>query len=234
MSFGLRFLMPAAEQAELVDFETRGDIFLVRKMFEDASIEYERSVRIDRYNPAIINKLGLAYLQLQRMSDAERKYKDALDLNPYFLPALNNLGSLEQARRRYDRAMGYYRDALEIRPDWTVVLLNIGALFFALERYDDGLQMYLRALQVDPTLFDNAADDSGLPTLAQATRGNEAMTNFYMAKVFGSIGDSVRAMSFLYRAVEEGFNDVGMLTSEPEFGLLAEDDRFIQLVASLQ
>jgi tetratricopeptide (TPR) repeat protein len=226
-------LIPDDVQAELEDLELRGDIFLARKMFEDASIEYERSLRIDRYNPEIINKLGLAYLQLQRLNDAERQYKDALKVNPYFLPALNNLGSLEQARNRYDRAMRYYVDALEIQPDWTVVLQNIGALFFALELYDEGLDMYIRALRLDPTLLDNTSD-GGLPTLAQATRINESMTNFYMAKVFASIGDRDRTMSFLYRAVEEGFDDAAMLASEPDFGILAEDLRFVQLVASLQ
>ena len=226
-------LIPDDVQDELEGFKLRGDIFMARKMFEDASIEYERSLRIDRYNPHIINKLGLTYLQDQRMNDAERQFKNALDVNPYFLPALNNLGSLEQARNRHNRAMDYYRDALELQPDWTVVLQNIGTLFFAMERYDDGLQMYMEALRLDPTLLDST-DEGGLPTLAQATRSNESMVNFYMAKVFASIGDRDRTMSYLYRAVEEGFDDVGMLSSESDFAILAEDQRFVQLVASLQ
>jgi tetratricopeptide (TPR) repeat protein len=224
-------LMSPQITAELADLETRGDIFLARKMFDDAAIEYERSMRLDKYNPMIINKLGLAYLQSQRLSEAERQYKDALRLNPYYLPALNNLGSLEQSRQRYQRAMDYYGDALDIKPDWTIVLQNIGALFFALERYEEGLQVYLQAIRLDPGLFDDAGN--GLPTLAQATRSNEAMTNFYMAKVFAATGDRDRTMSFLYRAVEEGFDDAALLT-DAEFGLLAEDERFVQLVAAIR
>jgi tetratricopeptide (TPR) repeat protein len=218
--------------AELDDLELRGDVFLARKMFEDAAIEYERLVEIDPYNPMIRNKLGLSYLQLQQMREAERQYKEALDLNPYFLPALNNLGSLEQARSQFQRALNYYRDALELKQDWTIVLQNIGALFFAVERYQEGLQMYIQAIRIDPTILD-AGDGSGLPTLAAATRGNEAMTNFYMAKVFAATGDVDRTMSFLYRAVEEGFDDASLL-ADPDFEILAADDRFVQLVASIR
>ena len=153
-------------------------------------------------------------------------------MNPYYVPVLNNLGSLEQTRNRYQRAMGYYQDALEIQPEYSVVLQNIGALLFALEQYEQGLQFYLRAIRADPTLFD-ADDREGLPTLAQATRVNEAMTNFYMAKVFANIGDVDRTMSYLYRAVEEGFDDADLL-ADSVFSLLAEDMRFVQLMATLQ
>lgn len=228
----VELLIPPAIQDELQNLETRGDIFLARKMYEDATLEYEQFLRIDRYNPFIANKLGLAFLQLQDMGDAERQFREALRVNPYFLPVLNNLGSLEQTRKRYQRAMDYYQDALEIRPEYSVVLQNIGALFFALEQYEQGLQFYIRALRSDPTLFD-AADGEGLPTLAQATQINEAMTNFYMAKVFANIGDADRTMSYLYRAVEEGFDDAALL-ADSVFGLLAEDMRFMQLVATLQ
>jgi tetratricopeptide (TPR) repeat protein len=225
-------LIPPAIQDELQNLETRGDIFLARKMYEDATAEYEQYLRIDRYNPFVANKLGLTFLQLQEMGDAERQFREALRVNPYYVPVLNNLGSLEQTRNRYQRAMGYYQDALEIQPEYSVVLQNVGALFFALEQYEEGLQFFIRALRADPTLFD-ADDSEGLPTLAQATRANEAMTNFYMAKVFANIGDADRTMSYLYRAVEEGFDDADLL-ADSVFSLLAEDMRFVQLMVTLQ
>jgi tetratricopeptide (TPR) repeat protein len=227
----VELLISQEVQAELEDLELRGDVFLARKMYEDAAIEYERFVRIDEYNPLIINKLGLAYLQLQELDDAEEQYRDALRVNPYYLPSLNNLGSVEQARSDYRRALGYYVDALEILPDYSVVLQNVGALYFAQEQYEIGLEFYIRALRSDPTLFDPS--EGGLPTLAQATRSNEAMTNFYMAKLFANIGDADRTMSYLYRAVEEGFDDADLL-SDSVFSLLAEDVRFLQLVEGVR
>ena len=50
-------LIPPAIQDELQNLETRGDIFLARKMYEDATAEYEQYLRIDRYNPLVANKL---------------------------------------------------------------------------------------------------------------------------------------------------------------------------------
>ena len=228
----VEFLITPEMQAEIDDFELRGDVFLARKMFEDAVIEYERALGIDEYNPFIMNKLGLAYLQLQEFDEAEDWYRDVLRVNPHYVPALNNLGSVEQARNRFDRAMRYYSDALEIQPDYSVVLQNVGALLFAMERYEEGLQFYIQAIRADPTILD-ADDEGGLPTLAQAARANESMTNFYMAKVFANIGDADRTMSSLYRAVEEGFDDAELL-SDAVFGLLVEDPRFQQLLMTLQ
>lgn len=132
----VEFLITPEMRAEIDDLELRGDVFLARKMFEDAVIEYERALEIDEYDPFIMNKLGLAYLQLQELDEAEDSYRDVLRVNPHYVPALNNLGSVEQARNRYDRAMRYYSDALEIQPDYGVVLQNVGALLFALERYE--------------------------------------------------------------------------------------------------
>jgi tetratricopeptide (TPR) repeat protein len=207
----------------------KGDSFLARKMFEDAIIEYQRAIKIDRYDPSIINRLGIAYHQSQRLKDAEKQYKAALKINPYYLEALNNLGSIEYTRKRFRRAMDYYGKALDIRPNSPTILQNIGSCLFAMERFEQGLQIYIRALQLDPDLFNHVG---GFGTLIQTSQRNESMVNFYMAKVFANSGDKDRTMSYLYKAVEEGFKNDEMLRGDPAFSLLADDERFIQLLAS--
>ena len=87
----VKFLMPPEVLEEVTMQGKRGDSFLARKMFEDAIIEYQRAIKIDRYYPSIINRLGIAYHQSQRLKDAEKQYKAALKINPYYLEALNNL-----------------------------------------------------------------------------------------------------------------------------------------------
>ena len=39
-------------------------------------------------------------------------------------------------------------------------------------------------------------------------------------------------MSFLYRAVEEGFDEADLL-NDPVFEILAEDERFVRLLGSI-
>lgn len=223
-------LMDPATQEELRLLALRGDIFVARKMFEDAILEFERYLDIDEHDAFVRNKLGITYQQVQRPYDAEDEYRRALKLNPYYVPALNNLGSVEQARGNYLRALDYYREALEIEPDSSTVLQNLGACLFSMERYEEGLLVYIRAVQLDPSLFDRLGGRGG--TLVQVTPGNEAMTSYYLAKLFARNGDPDRAMSLLYRAVEEGFSD-RILLGDPVFDLLGSDDRFARLMASM-
>jgi tetratricopeptide (TPR) repeat protein len=226
----VQLLVDPDTREELRLLALRGDIFVARKMFEDAILEFERYLEVDEYDAIVRNKLGITYQQVQRPSDAEDEYRRALRLNPYYVPALNNLGSVEQARGNYLRALDYYREALEIEPDSSTVLQNLGACLFAMERYEEGLVAYIRAVQLDPSLFDRLEGRGG--TLVQVTPGNEAMTSYYLAKLFARNGDADRAMSLLYRAVEEGFSDPTLL-GDPVFDVLGSDDRFIRLLASM-
>lgn len=226
----VKFLMASETLAEVRLLERRADAFLARKMFEDAIIEYQRVLQINKYNPSVANRLGIAYHQNQLLKQAERQYKAALKVNPYYLQALNNLGSVEYTRKRYRRALGYYGKALDISPNSATILQNFGSCLFAMERYEEGLSVYIRALQIDPNLFKHTG---GFGTLIQTAHRNESMTNYYMAKVFAASGDKDRAMSFLFRAVEEGFDKAEMLVADPVFDLLADDARFAQLMVSL-
>lgn len=226
----VKILMPQADLDAALLHERRGDSFQARKMYEDATIEYRKSIAIDRYNASTINRLGLAFHHSQNIKEAERFYREALKLNPYYLEAQNNLGTIEYVKQNYKRAMDQYSKALKLRPQSPTVLQNIGACLFALERYEEGYAVYQRALEIDPRLFDKT---SSMGTLIQTAHRNEPMLNFYLAKVFAANGDKDRAISYLYRAYEEGFKDIEKLKAEPSFAALLEDERFLKLLETM-
>ena len=209
-------------------YETRANTFLARKMFDDAIIEYKKSIAIDRYNAAAINRLGMAYHQQQKLDDAERQYREAVRLNPYYLEAMNNIGSIEYSRENYERALSQYNKALKIRPNSPTIMQNIGACLFALKRYEEGTEVYQRALEIDPRLFDPSTNNFG--TLVQTTQRSEPELNFHLAIVFAERGDKDRAISYLYKAVEEGFKDFGKIKEEKSFAILLEDERYARLM----
>ncbi len=223
-------LMPAKDLETATLHEKRGDSFFARKMYEDAIIEYRKSIALDRYNASTLNRLGLVYHQSQRLNEAEQSYREALKQNPFYLEALNNIGTVAYVRKDYDHAMEQYNKALKIRPESPTILLNIGACLFAMERYDEGYKAYQRALEIDPKAFDHS---SGFGTLIQTSQRNESTLNFYLAKVFAGNGDKDRAISYLYKAVEEGFKDAEKIKAEPAFALLTEDERFLKLMETL-
>jgi tetratricopeptide (TPR) repeat protein len=223
-------LLTPADVQQATLHELRGDTFFARKLFDDAIIEYRKAIALDRYNASVVNRLGLAYHQTQKVKEAEQQYRQALRLNPFYLEALNNLGSIEYVLGRFNRAMDQYQKALKIRPDSPTVLMNIGACLFAMERYDEGYLLYQRALQIDPRSFERT---SSAGTLIQTAQRNESVMNFYLAKVFAGSGDVDRAISYLYKAVEEGFKDIEKIRTEPSFALFAGDERFTRLLESL-
>jgi len=226
----LLILMPAKDVETATLHERRGDSFFARKMYEDAIIEYRKSISLDRYNASTLNRLGLVYHQSQKLNEAEQFYREALKQNPFYLEALNNIGTVAYVRKDYDRAMEQYARALKIRPESPTILLNIGACLFAMERFEEGYKAYQHALEIDPKAFDHS---SGFGTLIQTSQRNESTLNFYLAKVFAANGDRDRAFSYLFKAVEEGFKDAEKIKAEPAFSVLVEDERFIKLMDAL-
>ncbi len=225
-------LMPAQTLEAATQAERRGDTFFARKMYEEAIVEYRKAIAVDRYNASTLNRLGLVYHQAQKLPEAERYYREAVKQNPYYLEAMNNVGTVEYVRKRYDRAMDQYNRALKLRPQSPTILINVGACLFAMERYDDGLKAYERALAIDPKVFDRNAG-SGFGTLIQTSQRADSQLNFNLAKLFATNGDRDRAISYLYKAIEEGFKDVEKIKAEPTFAILAEDTRFLQLIDTM-
>ena len=225
-------LMPAADIENATLHEKRGDSFFARKMYEDAILEYRKAIASDRYNASVLNRLGLVYHQSQKIAEAEQYYREAVKQNPLYLEALNNIGTLEYTRKAYSRAMAQYNKALKIRPESPTILMNLGSCLFAMEHYEDGYKAYQRALEIDPKAFErNAA--GGFGTLIQSSQRSDPTMNYYMAKIFAMNGDADRAISYLYKAVEEGFKDVDKIKAEPAFVILAADERFMKLMESL-
>ena len=229
---GVLLLMSAKDLEAAGNFEKRGDAFLVRKMFDDAAIEYRKSIAVDKYNAAIINRLGLTYHQSQKYQEAEKQYREALKLNASYVDALNNLGTIFYSRKRFSDALDQYRKALKISPNSSTVHQNISAVLFALDRNDEAVQSLQRALELDPKLLERQAA-GGVGALIQTTQQNGMMASLAMAKMFAGMGEIDRAISYLYRASDSGFTDVAKIKAEPAFAKLKDDERFLRLIETM-
>jgi tetratricopeptide (TPR) repeat protein len=223
----MQILMLSKDIEEAQLHERRGDSFFARKMYEDAAIEYKKSVALDRYNASTLNRLGLVYHQNQKLNDAERYYREALKQNPYFLEVLNNIGTVEYARQRYDGALEQYDKALKIRPESPTVLLNKGACLFDMKRYDEASQATQHALEIDPKVLDKIA---GFGTLIQTSRRSDPVVSFYYAKIYAQQGDKERAISYLNRALDEGFTEYAKIKAEKAFATLAAEEGYMKLL----
>jgi tetratricopeptide (TPR) repeat protein len=224
-------LLPDSSIQEAASRATRGDVFTARKMFEDAVIEYKRALLVDRYDSSVANRLGIAYHNLHKYRDAEQQYREALRLRPNHLDALNNLAVLDYLRHDYEVALSRYKSALKLKPDSVTVLRNMGACLFALERWDEGVAVYQQALALRPDLFD--PQPSGAGTSIQMNQQQTAFMNFYLAKIFALRGDKESALSYLQKAVDYGFDNAKMMSSEDAFKALVADERFERMLKSI-
>jgi tetratricopeptide (TPR) repeat protein len=220
-------LMPAKDLDEATLHEKRGDSYFARKMYDDAIIEYRKSIALDRYNASTLNRLGLVYHQSQKLEEAEKYYREAFKQNPYFLEVLNNIGTIEYVRQHYDSALEQYQKALKIRPESPTILLNLGACLFDMKRYDEALRATQHALEIDPRVLDKV---SGFGTLIQTSRRSDPTVSFYYAKIYAAQGDKERAISYLNRAVDEGFKEFEKIKAEPAFKALAAEEGYRKLM----
>jgi tetratricopeptide (TPR) repeat protein len=220
-------LMQPKDLEEAMVHERRGDSFFARKMYEDAIVEYRKSIAIDRYNASILNRLGLVYHQSQKLAEAERYYREALKQNPFFIEVLNNIGTVEYVRQRYESALELYERALKIRPESPTILLNMGACLFDMKRYDEAFKATQRALEIDPRVLDR---NSGFGTLIQTSRRNDPTVSFYFAKIYAARGEKELAISYLNRALDEGFKEFDKIKAEPAFVPLAQEEGFIKIM----
>jgi Flp pilus assembly protein TadD len=224
-------LMSETLMQDAASHATRGDIFTARKLYEDAVIEYKRSVAIDRYDASVTNRLGIAYHHLRKYRDSEQKYREALRLRPNLLDAMNNLAVIEYIRADYASALSRYKAGLKLKPDSTALLRNMGACLFALERWEEGILAYRQALALKPDLFDPQPGGAGASI--QMNQQQSALMNFYLAKVFALQGNPDAAISYLFKAVESGFADSRMLQSEEAFKGLVADERFERVLKTI-
>lgn len=205
--------------------EMRGDILMARKEYRDAIEVYQLGPK----NSAILlNKTGIAYHQLTDTNTARKYYEKAVKVNPEYSEAVNNLGTAFYAHKNYRKAITQYLKALQLNPNSASVYSNLGTAFFARKKYDQALQAYQKALQLDPEVFEHRS--SGGVLLQERTVTERAKFHYYLAKTYAKAGEHTRALSYMRKALEEGFKEKSKFMEDPEFAQMRELPEFQQLM----
>ena len=71
---------------------------------------------------------------------------------------------------------------------------------------------------------------SGFGTLIQTSRRSDPMVSFYYAKIYAAQGDKERAISYLNRALDEGFEEFDKIKKDPAFVVLAAEEGYVKLM----
>lgn len=206
--------------------EMRGDILMARKMYRDA-VEMYRSAGD---TAVLANKVGIAYHQMLELDLARKNYERAIKMDRKYSEAVNNLGTVYYAKRNYRKAVSQYNKALKLNPNSASIYSNLGTAQFARKKYKQALAAYETALALDSEVFEHRGANGVL--LQERSVQERAKFHFYLAKTYAKAGAVERALSYIRKALEEGFNERDKFTSEPEFAKLKDNVEFQQLMAS--
>jgi tetratricopeptide (TPR) repeat protein len=220
--------VPTAANAEKpsLSTETRGDIYMARKMYREAIDMYRQGPT----NSAVLaNKIGIAFHQMSLLELARKNYLRAVKLDPKYSEAINNVGTIYYAQKDYARAIRYYKRALKLSSDSASMYSNLGSAYFGRKDYKLATECYQHALQLDPDVFEHHSNFGTL--MIERDVEERATFHLYMAKMYAKTGANERALIYLRKALEEGVKDRAKIPNIPEFAALKTDPAFLQLLA---
>jgi tetratricopeptide (TPR) repeat protein len=218
---GLAFQAPARP---VLSPQERGDIQMARKLYREAIETYKEAPE----TAVILNKIGIAYHQLTDLAMAQKYYALAVKKDPNYTEAINNLGTIYYSKQSYRRAIAQYKKVLRLKPDSASTLANLGAAYFERKQYELASENYQKALMIDPEVFESRSAVGSV--VRDRSVGDRPTFYYYLAKSYAKAGLNDKALSYIRKALEEGFKERKKFTQEPEFAGLQKDPEFIKLM----
>lgn len=205
--------------------EKKADILMARKMYREAAETYKEAP-LD--SAVIQNKIGIAYHQMMQTDIARRYYERSMKIDPDYAEAINNLGTVYYSRKSYRRSIKLYRRALKLSPNSASIYSNLGTAFFARKNYKQATETYQKALAIDPDVFEHR--NSWGVLLQERSVEERAKFHYYLAKTYAKAGMNDRALSYIRKALEEGFTERKKLMEDAEFVSLRNLPEFQELL----
>lgn len=241
----------AAPQPEATaeELERKGDSLRADKAFLDA-LDYLRAAAAKNpTNPKILNKIGIVQLQMVRYSEARKSFEAAIHLDRGYADAHNNLGVdyyLQESAKAtaklragaqpsswssgdFGHAIKEYRKAIKLEQDSASFHSNLGTAYFAKKDFAKAVEAYQRALELDPDVFEHT---SRVGVAAQTSSPGDRAEYFYLlARMYAKSGATDRSLSYLRRAMEDGYKDMNKILRDDEFAAVRNDPRFSALMS---
>ena len=206
--------------------ESRGDIFMARKMYREAIEAFGAGSPKDA---VLRNKIGIAYHQQMQLDTATKYYQQAVKLKPTYSEAVNNLGTVYYAKKNYRRAISQYKKALKLAPDSASIHSNLGTAYYARNQLALANEEYRTALKLDPEVFEHHSSYGVL--LQERSVQDRAKFHYMMAALYAQDGRNELALQYLRKALEEGYKERKKLPEDPAFASLRELPEFKELLA---
>ena len=192
------------------------------------------------------NNRGAELLKQGKAAEALADLRAAIDMAPGYVAAQGNLAYAYEQLGRLDEAMAAYQKVLDVEPKNVSVRNNLAALYSRVGRHEDAIREFEALVQQD------AADETARRNLETAKRNrnilherderssralktaearpNDPRAAYEVARVYAQQDDSDRALAWLGKAFDLGYEQLDFLKVDPAFTGLRKDPRFDQLL----
>lgn len=110
-----------------------------------------KKVAVDTATPH--NKLGIAYLNQNRIEEARNEFEAALRVEPDYAESHSNLGTIYKSQKSFEEAINEYKTAIKLNSKVPYYHYNLGNLYLIQNQLNEAVNEYIITLRLKPDFF---------------------------------------------------------------------------------
>lgn len=224
--------LPDPATATPQTLEMQADILRARRFPEDAMDYYRYAITRGGDQPNLLNKLGLAELEMSNIQLARVYFEKAVKLDRKNPDAWNNLGASEFIDGKQVAALSDYKKAVKLNKRKAVFHANLANAYFETKDFRGARREIAAALELDPQVFEQQGT-GGVAAHVLSSR-DLARFSFEMAKMYARTGMTDQMLHALAKAAEAGMDVQVEMRRDPVLAPYGMDPRVVVLVHNAQ
>ena len=153
-----------------------GSAQLKRKLYEEASLSFKKSIQKAGPFFEALHDLGSAYGRMGKIQESLSYYQDCLKFNQNSHELRFNIAKCFSDLWCHNDALTYYTQAIQLKPDFIEAWTSKGITLNELKRYDDAIAHYDKAINLKSDCVEAWAN-KGI-TLNELKRYDEAIAHY--------------------------------------------------------
>lgn len=212
--------------------EQQADILRARRFPEDAMDYYKFAMDRGGNPPALLNKLGLAELEMHHDQLARVYFQRVVKMDKKNAEAWNNLGASEFIDGRNEVAISDYKKAIKLRRRSAVFHANLANAYFEAHNDSASRREIATALELDSHIFE--MEGTGGIAAQILSVADEARFSLEMAKMYARTSMEDAMLRALGRAAEAGMDIRREMEHDSVLAKYSMDPRVIAVVRNAE
>jgi tetratricopeptide (TPR) repeat protein len=217
-------------------YNNLGNAYNQLGLYDKAITVYKKALEIRPDFPEFQYNLALAYKNQGIYDKAIKAYKRVLKMEPNFGRVYYHLGLVYKHKGFDEKAISAYKKMIIHKPNFINTYINLSILYLDKKLYDHVIDLLKKALELKlgawevhnnlgvaylrKNQFLNAMDE-----FQKAIRINPDIHEIYynMACLYSLNGETNKAIKFIKKAIEKGFNNFEHLKRDPDLSSIRNE-----------